>query len=489
MDQQQQQPPPQGFSMNPTAAFSQMMGGPMQAAGLGVPGARGGLEGLMGAMNLNPHPMGGLISDQRGAMPTQSFIGQQQQQATNEETARGIMEAVGSNLSSNSGPAGGEGAAGRQTPFDASDFPSLMDSSAGGGGAGGGSAGRFGPLGSQASAGFGAGAGGRSMGAAAASDPYTSLQFGMLRHKHGGNQNGEFSIQNEEFPALGGGPRGAAANTKGKGDSQDNSNSSGGNSNNSFLQPYGQVMGGQPMGGMGMGMGMGVGGAGPQQPQPQQPTTGGDGGDAGDKGTGGSTGGKKVALADDKFGLLGLLNVIRMSNADLTTLALGMDLTSLGLNLNSPGSLYKSFTSPWSDNPQGLPAEPDFKVPQCYLQVPSMLQPGSIKSFPLETLFYMFYSMCAEEGQVLAAEELWSRGWCYHREHKLWLARVPNTEPVVKTDRYERGSFLVFDSMAWDIVRKDNFVLQYQSLEQSLSARQQQQPPFQQQQQQQQVKA
>eukprot|EP00212_Chloropicon_laureae_P007454 CAMPEP_0197491954 /NCGR_PEP_ID=MMETSP1311-20131121/6125_1 /TAXON_ID=464262 /ORGANISM="Genus nov. species nov., Strain RCC856" /LENGTH=43 /DNA_ID= /DNA_START= /DNA_END= /DNA_ORIENTATION= len=43
--------------------------------------------------------------------------------------------------------------------------------------------------------------------------------------------------------------------------------------------------------------------------------------------------------------------------------------------------------------------------------------------------------------------------------------------------------------MAWDIVRKDNFVLQYQSLEQSLSARQQQQPPFQQQQQQQQVKA
>mmetsp|Transcript_474 Transcript_474/g.1255 ORF Transcript_474/g.1255 Transcript_474/m.1255 type:complete len:241 (+) Transcript_474:3-725(+) len=240
---------------------------------------------------------------------------------------------------------------------------------------------------------------------------------------------------------------------------------------------------------MGMGMGMGVGGAGPQQPQPQQPTTGGDGGDAGDKGTGGSTGGKKAALADDKFGLLGLLNVIRMSNADLTTLALGMDLTSLGLNLNSPGSLYKSFTSPWSDNPQGLPAEPDFKVPQCYLQVPSMLQPGSIKSFPLETLFYMFYSMCAEEGQVLAAEELWSRGWCYHREHKLWLARVPNTEPVVKTDRYERGSFLVFDSMAWDIVRKDNFVLQYQSLEQSLSARQQQQPPFQQQQQQQQVKA
>lgn len=38
----------------------------------------------------------------------------------------------------------------------------------------------------------------------------------------------------------------------------------------------------------------------------------------------------------DRFGLLGLLNVIRMTNPDLNTLALGIDLTTLGLNLNSP---------------------------------------------------------------------------------------------------------------------------------------------------------
>lgn len=52
-----------------------------------------------------------------------------------------------------------------------------------------------------------------------------------------------------------------------------------------------------------------------------------------------------VASADG-FGLLGLLSVIRMTDPDLSMLALGSDLTTLGLNLNSPeyvsirGKLY-----------------------------------------------------------------------------------------------------------------------------------------------------
>jgi len=37
----------------------------------------------------------------------------------------------------------------------------------------------------------------------------------------------------------------------------------------------------------------------------------------------------------DRYGLLGLLNVIRMNEQDLNTLSIGSDLTTLGLNLNS----------------------------------------------------------------------------------------------------------------------------------------------------------
>lgn len=52
----------------------------------------------------------------------------------------------------------------------------------------------------------------------------------------------------------------------------------------------------------------------------------------------------------------------------------------------------------------------------------------------------------------------------WHKEHKVWLARVPGIEPSLKTDRFERGSIIVFDPNTWERVRKDNFVLQYDML-------------------------
>ena len=353
------------------------------------------------------------------------------------------------------------------------------------------------------------------------SDPY-SLQFGMLRRKHSA-QNGEFSIQNEEFPALGGQAPAAAPSQGGGGGSKEeegsslvgSSGSSAASQAQAFFQRYGHVMPQVPNAGMvpppppkagespppggaisGHPAAMRFGNAPPHPKQHASPKQQQARAPASAKQSNGPAGAGLVGT-HERFGLLGLLGVIRMNNVDLTTLALGTDLTTLGLNLNSPDSLYKSFTSPWSESQGGgmggvggggggvgggggggmggFGMGEHVKVPACYQLVTPPLQPAQIKSFPLETLFYMFYSMVMDEGQLMAADELWSRGWCYHREHKLWLARVPNTEPVVKTERYERGSFLVFDSMAWDIVRKDNFVLYYQALEQQSSVSQRQQ--------------
>lgn len=74
----------------------------------------------------------------------------------------------------------------------------------------------------------------------------------------------------------------------------------------------------------------------------------------------GAPGGPPLAAQPDRFGLLGLLGVIRMTDPDLTTLALGTDLTTLGLHLNSPENVYKTFASPWADTP--LRTEVEFKV-------------------------------------------------------------------------------------------------------------------------------
>ena len=56
---------------------------------------------------------------------------------------------------------------------------------------------------------------------------------------------------------------------------------------------------------------------------------------AGVPAAGGPMGTGIAASGVDRYGLLALLGVIRMSDPDLTTLAIGSDLTTLGLNLNS----------------------------------------------------------------------------------------------------------------------------------------------------------
>jgi len=164
----------------------------------------------------------------------------------------------------------------------------------------------------------------------------------------------------------------------------------------------------------------------------------------------------------DRFGLLGLLSVIKMSDPDLTSLALGIDLTTLGLNLNSTENLHKTFGSPWSNEPSKV--DPEFSVPQCYYaKNPPPLHQGLFAKLLVETLFYVFYSMPKDEAQLYAANELYNRGWFYHKEHRLWFIRIG--EPLVKTNAYERGSYHCFDPNSFEIVQKENFVLYYEMLE------------------------
>mmetsp|Transcript_18667 Transcript_18667/g.61059 ORF Transcript_18667/g.61059 Transcript_18667/m.61059 type:complete len:101 (+) Transcript_18667:1516-1818(+) len=80
-----------------------------------------------------------------------------------------------------------------------------------------------------------------------------------------------------------------------------------------------------------------------------------------------------------------------MTNADLNTLALGSDLTTLGLNLNSSECLYSTFASPWAEAP--TTREPQFSLPMCYYMQPPPLKTSHLSKFQLETLFYIFYAM------------------------------------------------------------------------------------------------
>lgn len=85
----------------------------------------------------------------------------------------------------------------------------------------------------------------------------------------------------------------------------------------------------------------------------------------------------------DPFGLHGLLSVVHMKNPDLTSLAIGVDLTTLGLNLNSAEKLHKTFSSPWSEEP--AKCDPEFSIPQFYSGRPSL--PLHVRS----TVFVIIY--------------------------------------------------------------------------------------------------
>eukprot|EP00900_Chrysochromulina_parva_P006518 jgi/Chrpa1/15868/Chrysochromulina_OHIO_Genome00012282-RA len=128
---------------------------------------------------------------------------------------------------------------------------------------------------------------------------------------------------------------------------------------------------------------------------------------------------------------------------DLNTLALGTDLTTLGLNLNSSECLYATFASPWADSP--AQRDPEYSLPQCYYMQPPALKTGHFSKFQLETLFYIFYNMPRDTLQAYAATELYNRDWRYHKDLKLWFTKASRQG----ADETQRGQYIYFDINEW----------------------------------------
>ena len=460
-------PPRPGLDRTTSAGVLGLGSLPPGAGGAGVPLARAPSAGGMAAARAAGFSPAGARAGPGGPPPPHGLGASA---AAGSDLLALINKGVGSHDGGNPMMAGlmgadmGDGGAG--APFDLSDFPHLGTRPGGNGGAGmHGMGGALGALG-------------------------LSLEGLDL---YGKPNHPEFSIQNtEDFPALPGGPAPKGAKQQ-----------QGGGADGHY-------------GGMGMGMGMGM-----NVPPGARDVMHllGDGasgfGHGGDDGDYGGYGGPQHAMsmaqqqaaaqaaaaarsgapprpgskpgapppppppATERYGLLGLLSAIRMSDMDLSTLALGTDLTTLGLNLNSTEALHKTFASPWADAP--CRPERDLATPAAYLQQPPWLAPGLLGRFSAESLFYVFYSCPGEEGQLLAAEELAARGWLWHKELQAWLQRAPGEPPAAKGERGERGAFIIFDVSTWEAVRKENFALDYAALDETPRPRQQ--PPQQQQQQ------
>lgn len=167
----------------------------------------------------------------------------------------------------------------------------------------------------------------------------------------------------------------------------------------------------------------------------------------------------------DRFGLVGLVGLIKTQNPDVAMLSMGSNLQSLGMKLDASDSLSASFVTPWSHDPAAASSqvEPAYQLPACYNVQPPPAQ-TKVASFSDESLFFIFYSTPRDALQEVAAAELYARNWRYHKGLHLWLTKDPNMEPLQKTPTYERGTYVFFDPGSWDKVSK-NFVLMYEMLE------------------------
>ncbi|XP_025832151.1 CCR4-NOT transcription complex subunit 2 [Agrilus planipennis] len=175
-----------------------------------------------------------------------------------------------------------------------------------------------------------------------------------------------------------------------------------------------------------------------------------------------------ASMVNDQFGIVGLLTFIRAAETDpnLVSLALGQDLTALGLNLNSPDNLYPTFGGPWAEHPC-RPQDIDFHVPPEYLvnsAIRDKLAALKLNRYKDDLLFFLFYNYCGDVLQIAAATELYSREWRYHTEEKMWITQVPGMVLMEKTSTYERGTYYFFDANNWRKVARE-FHLDYSKLE------------------------
>eukprot|EP01091_Cochliopodium_minus_P017479 TRINITY_DN6865_c0_g1_i2.p1 TRINITY_DN6865_c0_g1~~TRINITY_DN6865_c0_g1_i2.p1 ORF type:complete len:423 (+),score=116.02 TRINITY_DN6865_c0_g1_i2:5-1273(+) len=161
---------------------------------------------------------------------------------------------------------------------------------------------------------------------------------------------------------------------------------------------------------------------------------------------------------DEKFCLIELQPVIRMTNPDLNLLSVGQDLTILGLELNSRECLYETFISPWFN-------ESSKNVPSFLINDHIIIAPPSKKLdlFTDETLFYMFYTHTNDSLQLQVSRELHKRKWRYHKFLQSWIRGGSNENE--KTDSYEKGTFEFFDTNAWEKISKENFVIENSAIE------------------------
>lgn len=152
---------------------------------------------------------------------------------------------------------------------------------------------------------------------------------------------------------------------------------------------------------------------------------------------------------NDKWGLQGLLAQLPNRSEGEPGIVMGQDLNTLGVDFDSAEPLFPTFSTPFADA-TSRSAIPDFTLPIAYTvsNVPPLHV--RINTFSDETLFAIFYQYTRDVMQEIAAAELYTRDWRWHKELRQWMMKDGTmAQPIRITERSERGVYLFFDAINW----------------------------------------
>lgn len=179
---------------------------------------------------------------------------------------------------------------------------------------------------------------------------------------------------------------------------------------------------------------------------------------------------KKLSEMNDseRYGLPGLLSMIPLESPDYSSLAMGQDLTVLGLDLSRPDNspLHPTFGSPFVESNVKPVIPPDFTLPAAYTVTNVPPLHSKMTSFSAETLLAIFYQFPRDILQEIAAQELYNRDWRWHIKLQQWMMKDPDLPaPIRLSPKEERGWYLFFDVTNWRRERRE-FELNYDHLDQ-----------------------
>ncbi|POR37551.1 NOT2 family protein, partial [Tolypocladium paradoxum] len=189
--------------------------------------------------------------------------------------------------------------------------------------------------------------------------------------------------------------------------------------------------------------------------------------------------------AVDKWGIKGLRTLMN-NYPDFHAMVVGMDPATLGVDMNSQEQVI-----PWAcqghhdadgcrlispqiyslfdeQPPRPTVTSSKFRLPDCYSVTNVQPIESKIQSFNEETLFWIFYSCPADVKQQMAAVELHSRNWRWHKKLQIWLTKDEHMTPQILSPNHERGYYIVWDTNNWRKDRRE-FTLHYGDLDTTLS--------------------